>query len=97
MDNLDIIDGASDQYAMDRLLDFNTMSVGYVYRPTIGGLPVPIPMSCTVADPIGPPVGAIRMMRGGGYVDGATFCRSATRSLPDKGRYCGFRVARYTD
>ncbi len=97
VDDMNLVDSGAGQFDLDRLLDFNTMSLGYVYRPVIGSAPVPILVAGTVTDPIGPPTGTIHMMRGGGYANGARTCRSATRSLPDKGRYTGFRVARYTD
>ncbi|MBC8424721.1 formylglycine-generating enzyme family protein [bacterium] len=97
LDDMNLVDSGTGQYDLDRLVNFNTMSLGYVYRPNVGSIPVPILVACAVTDPIGPTSGSIHMMRGGGYGNGARTCRSATRSLPDKGRYTGFRVARYTD
>ncbi|MBU0741429.1 formylglycine-generating enzyme family protein [bacterium] len=97
VDDMNILDSGTGQYDLDRLVNFNTMSLGYVYRPAIDSVPIPILMGCSVTDPIGPTAGAIHMMRGGGYGNGARTCRSATRSLPNKGRYTGFRVARYLD
>ncbi len=97
VDDMDILDSGTEQYDLDRLVDFNAMNLGFVYRPAIGSMPIPILMGCSVIDPIGPTSGTIHMMRGGGYANGARTCRSATRSLPDKGRYTGFRVARYAD
>jgi hypothetical protein len=98
MDDMSIIDAGSTQYSRDRLLEFDTMSLGFVYRPAIGSQPVPILMGATISDPIGPTSGTIHMMRGGGYGNNARNCRSASRSLPaDKGRYTGFRVGRTLD
>jgi formylglycine-generating enzyme required for sulfatase activity len=54
-------------------------------------------LSCAVTDPIGPSAGGTRMLRGGSYFNNPSDCRSANRSLPDRGIYSGFRVVRYTD
>ncbi|MFM7101291.1 MAG: formylglycine-generating enzyme family protein, partial [Verrucomicrobiota bacterium] len=48
-----------------------------------------------VVDPVGPPTGLIRVMRGGGWSDLGDFCRSAFRSgrVPGAaGSFLGFRV-----
>ena len=98
LDDMSIIDAGSTQYSRDRFLAFDTMSLGYVYRPAIGSQPVPILMGASISDPLGATSGTIHMMRGGGYGNNARNCRSASRSLPaDKGRYTGFRVARTLD
>ena len=47
-------------------------------------------------DPTGPADGQSRVLRGGCWIDGSTFCRSAARGSLDPGRrfaYFGFRVA----
>ncbi|MBO7206688.1 MAG: SUMF1/EgtB/PvdO family nonheme iron enzyme [Kiritimatiellae bacterium] len=46
-------------------------------------------------DPIGPASGDNRVQRGGGWLDGAWYCRSADRQRSRPGnrfRYCGFRL-----
>ena len=50
-----------------------------------------------VTDPTGPSSGSFRVLRGGGWVHGSEYCRSANRggSTPDdRGSYYGFRVLR---
>ncbi len=50
----------------------------------------------TVADPVGPPEGSERVIRGGSWVVGAGICRSAFRSdlVPlHRGKFVGFRLA----
>ncbi|MDR3227904.1 MAG: formylglycine-generating enzyme family protein [Puniceicoccales bacterium] len=47
-------------------------------------------------DPLGPPTGAYRVNRGGGWADGAQYCRSANRAWGQSGgrnSFFGFRVA----
>jgi len=95
LDDMSIIDAGSTQYSRDRLLEFDTMSLGFVYRPAIGSQPIPILIGANISDPLGPTAGTIHMIRGGGYGNNARNCRSASRSLPaEKGRYTGFRVGR---
>jgi formylglycine-generating enzyme required for sulfatase activity len=51
----------------------------------------------TVTDPLGPDDGTYRVVRGGNYVDGAVFCRAASRyNGPPGGRSSGsgFRLVR---
>ncbi len=99
IEDMVIVDAGTTQYARDRTLDYNTMSLGFVYRPAVGTQPVPIPLGCSITDPLGAPTGDIHMMRGGGFGSNARGCRSATRSLPPAktSRYTGFRVARTLD
>ncbi|MDM8522453.1 SUMF1/EgtB/PvdO family nonheme iron enzyme, partial [Desulfococcaceae bacterium HSG8] len=51
--------------------------------------------SGSVTDPSGPQSGSNRVIRGGSWLDGARYCRSANRSGYSPGRrnnYCGFRL-----
>jgi formylglycine-generating enzyme required for sulfatase activity len=49
----------------------------------------------TSTDPVGPPSGTTRILRGGGFQDYAAACRSAARNLnvPDAAYEYGFRIA----
>ena len=50
-----------------------------------------------VTDPQGPSSGSYRVNRGGGWINGAGFCRSALRrhdSPGNRGGYLGFRLLR---
>jgi formylglycine-generating enzyme required for sulfatase activity len=56
------------------------------------------PYSGNVVDPEGPASGKSRVLRGGGWSDGAEFCRSAMRGYDDipgtRGNNLGFRLVR---
>ncbi len=97
IDTFEITDAETGFYGLDRLVDFETLTLNLVFRPNPGGQLQPITLSCTVTDPLGPSVGTGHMLRGGGYANNANSCRSATRSLPSRGRYSGFRVVRTLD
>jgi formylglycine-generating enzyme required for sulfatase activity len=97
VDDVDVIDSDVSSYGLDRLADFNLKTLGLTFRPNPGGAPQVTLLSCAVTDPIGPSAGGTRMLRGGSYFNNPSDCRSANRSLPDRGIYSGFRVVRYTD
>ena len=96
VENMGITDTGTSQYARDRMIDFDRMSLGFVYRPAVQTQPVPIDMACSITDPLGATTGTEHMLRGGSFNTNARSCRSATRSLAaDKAsRYTGFRICR---
>lgn len=56
----------------------------------------PYAKDLALTDPQGPPTGALKVLRGGSFMDGPSGCRSAVRNaLPARSRYanCGLRLA----
>lgn len=105
IDDLTIIDAATDNYALDRAVDFDLIALNSSFFPDGDVYTVELLLGCTVTDPIGTAqtLGAPHMLRGGGYANEPRRCRSASRSqingdiIPEEDyfpRYAGFRFVR---
>ena len=106
IDDLVILDSASDAYALDRRVDFDLNTLNSSFFPDGNSYSVELLLGCTVIDPIGhaQTMGAPHMLRGGGYANEPRRCRSASRSSISTGsidpgrpffpRYAGFRFVR---
>ena len=97
IDDLEVVDAAGGDFALDRSVDFDLINLNSVFRPDGDDFSIDLLLGCTVTDPIGSvqAAGAGHMLRGGSYANEPRRCRSASRSEPDKsGRYAGFRFVR---
>jgi formylglycine-generating enzyme required for sulfatase activity len=106
IDDLEILDSAAGEYALDHAVDFDLINLNSAFFADGDVFTVELLLGTTVTDPIGPTpmVGDTRMLRGGSYANEPRRCRSASRSLVSTDiinpgadyfpRYAGFRFVR---